>query len=302
MFILTLIFFLISIFFAVRFFLIRRNIKKMTDEFIEIEACFGSNRNLHFCSPDPIFEKFLVVLNQHLYKTQQERISYQNKEQSIRTEISNISHDLRTPLTSIVGYLELIKRTDISEAERAEYLDVVMNRSKNLQSLIEQFYDLSRLGDKSYTIKLETFDLHRILCEYVLDYYADFESKGVEVKMDMEDQPLFAIGDLNAIGRILNNLIGNAIKYSHDILLISLKKRKDKVVISFRNHAYPLTEDDVKHLFDRFYMKDSARKSRSSGLGLTIAKLLAEACGGTIEARLQGDWLEINVILLTSTN
>lgn len=288
-----------SLYFAVRFFLIRKSIQKMTHEFMEIEECYGSNRYLHLTSPDPMFEKFLVILNQHILKTQQERIHFQKKEQSIRTEISNVSHDLRTPLTSIVGYLELIKSMDISEVEKEEYLDVVMKRSKNLQSLIEQFYDLSRLNDKSYSIEIETIDLHRILCDYILDYYAVFESKGIEVEMDMEDKPLLAKGDVNAVGRILNNLIGNALKYSGDTLIVSLKKQNEKVVIIFKNLAYPLTEDDVKHLFDRFYMKDSARNSNSSGLGLTIAKLLTEALGGSMEAQILGEWLEIRAAFST---
>lgn len=297
--ILVLVLIFTNIYFAVRFFLLRNNIKKMTQEFMDIDDCYGCNRFLHFFSPDPIFEKFLVILNQHILKTQQERIYFQKKEQSIRTEISNVSHDLRTPLTSIVGYLELIKNMDISEAEKEEYLNVVRKRSKNLQSLIEQFYDLSRLNDKSYTIQIETIDFHKILCDYILDYYATFESKGIEVMMDIEDKPLFAKGDVNAVGRILNNLIGNALKYSGEKLFVSLQKQNEKVVITFKNLAYPLTEDDVKHLFDRFYMKDSARNSKSSGLGLTIAKLLTQALGGSMEAQIQGEWLEIRAIFST---
>ncbi|HEX3075558.1 MAG TPA: HAMP domain-containing sensor histidine kinase, partial [Lachnospiraceae bacterium] len=287
-----------SVFFAARFFLLRRSIREVTEEFRDIEDCYGTNRSLHLAHPDVILEELLAVMNQHISKVQQDRNAYERKEQEIRKEIANISHDLRTPLTSIIGYLDLIQSADTSDQEKAVYMGVVIKRSRNLQGLIEQFYDFSRLNDKSYTIKLEEIDLHRTLCEHVLTYYADFEQKGIEVDVDMEDKPLPVKGDRNAIGRILNNLTGNALKYSRDNLYISLKVEENKAIITFRNLADPLTRDDVEHLFDRFYMRNSARNSQSTGLGLTIAKLLVEAMDGSMEAILDGEWLEIRVMLV----
>lgn len=289
---------IVSVYFAVRYFLLLKNIRNMTNELTDIVDTYGANRNIHMHTPNKTFEAYLAALNLFIDKTQEERILYEKREGNIRKEISYISHDLRTPLTSILGYLELVKSTGINENERMEYLEVVTNRSKNLQCLIEQFYDYSRLNDKCYRINVETVDIHRLLSDHLLNYYSDFENKGINVELDMEDKPLLIKGNINAINRILSNLTENAIKYSKDTLRISLKKGNEKVAITFKNLAYPLTEEDVNHLFDRFYMKDVTRNSNSSGLGLTIAKLLAEELGGSMNAKLHGEWLEIKVMFL----
>lgn len=298
MIVIVLILLITSVYFAVRYFLLLKNIKNMTNELTDIVDTYGANRNIHMPTPNKSFEAYLLVLNQFIEKTQEERILNEKREGNIRKEISYISHDLRTPLTSILGYLELIKSTDLSEDERHEYLEVVTKRSNNLQCLIEQFYDYSRLNDKSYRINVNSVDIHRLLSDHLLNYYSDFENKGIKVEIDMEDKPLIIKGNVNAISRILSNLTENAIKYSKDTLRISLKKGNEKVAIKFKNLAYPLTEEDVKYLFDRFYMKDVARNSSSSGLGLTIAKLLAEELGGSMDAQIYGDWLEIRVMFL----
>ena len=289
---------LTSVYFAVRYFLLHKNIKNMTNELIDVVDTYGANRNLHIHSPNKTFEEYLIVLNQFIERTGEERIEHEKREKNIRREISYISHDLRTPLTSILGYLELVKSTDISDEEKREYLQIITKRSKNLQSLIEQFYDYSRINDNSYGIKMDSIDLHRQLCDHILLYYNDFENKGINIELVMEDKPLFVKGDDNAIGRIINNLIENAIKYTKDTLIIRLKKGNGKAAITFKNLAYPLTEKEVQHLFDRFYMKDLARNSNSSGLGLTIAKMLAEGMGGSMDAQIVGEWLEIKVIFL----
>ncbi|HEX3075960.1 MAG TPA: histidine kinase dimerization/phospho-acceptor domain-containing protein, partial [Lachnospiraceae bacterium] len=103
-----------SVFFAARFFLLRRSISEVTEEFRDIEDCYGTNRSLHLAHPDAILEELLAVMNQHISKVQQDRNAYERKEQEIRKEIANISHDLRTPLTSIIGYLDLIQSADSS--------------------------------------------------------------------------------------------------------------------------------------------------------------------------------------------
>ena len=280
-----------SIYFSVRFFLISKNIKEVTNNLIEIDKDLECNRKLKLLNPDKNFEKLLIEINKNLELSQFEKIKYVNRESEIRKEIENISHDLRTPLTSIRGYLELIKDKTITENEKREYISIIEKRAKGLQNLIQIFYDLSRLENKEYSINLEPIDINKELREQLLIFYNDFEKANIDVEIKLDNNPIYSNLDKNAIERVFVNLIQNAIKYSKSSFKVNLEKIEEVVIITFSNDIHDLDKYEEKYLFNRFYMKDDSRSNKSSGIGLTVSKLLVESIGGNIKVEIKEEWI-----------
>ncbi|WP_052356536.1 sensor histidine kinase [[Clostridium] dakarense] len=284
-----------SVYFSARFFLLSKNIKGATNDFKEISENIEANRKLTFAYPNKEFENLLKEINEYLGKTQADKIRYIKREEEIRKEIENISHDLRTPLTSILGYLELMRDETSTNEEKEEYISIIERKSKGLQNLIQSFYDLSRLESKEYKMKMEVVDIHKELREQLLEFYNEFDKNGINVELDIGEEPISILGDINALERIFTNLIQNAIKYSETKFNVSLRKKDEEVIIIFANDTKGLHEYELEKLFKRFYMKDASRNNQSSGLGLTITNLLIQAMGGEIQAEVDKEWIRFKV-------
>ena len=275
-----------SVYFSARFFFLSKNIKDSTIELKEICKNTEINRSLKYFSHDKNFENLLILINDYLEEAQRNKIKYIRREREIRKEIENISHDLRTPLTSILGYIELLNDINISDEEKEEYLSIIKRRSNGLYKLVEIFYDLSRLEANEYKFNMEKIDINKELREHILLFYNDFENKNIDVEVNLLNEEVFVEADKTALDRVFTNLFQNSVKYCKGELKVSLEKIKDKVKITLINTSGELTENDVERLFDRFYMKDTARSTSSSGLGLTITKLLIEKMNGEIKAEV----------------
>lgn len=283
-----------AVFFFLRYFLLTRNLKHAWKELEKIRQNPDENRILLFSVPEKHAEKLLEVVNKYILTSREEKIFCQNRERKLRAQIENISHDLRTPLTSIIGYLDFIDKDHLSEEDR-ESFEVIERKARALQSLISNFYDLSRLELEDYHLSMERVDLSRFMDETMLQSYSEFEKRNLEVRIEKEpEEEIFMISaDTDALTRIFYNMNQNALRYALHDYRVALKKERGKTVLLFENDCLSLTEEDVSHLFERFYVKDSSRTRESSGLGLTINKLLAEAMGGNVRAELEGNLLRI---------
>lgn len=275
-----------SVYFSARFFLLSKNIKIATDNLKEISENIEFNRRVTSIDGDKNFENLLIVINKFLEEAQSQRIKYMRREKEIRKEIENISHDLRTPLTSILGYLEILESKDINEKEKEKCLEIIKRRSNGLYNLVEVFYDVSRLEVNEYKLLIEKIDINKEIREYILLFYNDFENNNIDVEIDLLNEEIFVQVDKNALERVFMNLLQNVIKYANYKFKISLIREDNIVKIILLNDANSLDENDVEHLFDRFYTKDFSRSNASSGLGLTVVKLLIEKMDGEIEASL----------------
>ena len=234
-----------SVYFAARFFLLSKNIKEATKDFKEICENRESNRKLSFVSPNKDFEQLLEDMNEYLGEAQVDKIRYMRREREIRKEIENISHDLRTPLTSILGYLELMDDENITKEEKGEYIGIIKRKSKALQNLIQHFYDLSRLEANEYKIHMEMVDIHKVLREQLLSFYQEFDKKGIEVELDIGEQPVKIQGDVNALDRVFTNLIQNSLKYSKTTFKVLLEKKDNEVILIFINDTEALDKKEV---------------------------------------------------------
>lgn len=291
-----------SIYFSSRFFSLSKEIKEATGNLKEISENIELNRRLTLLDGDKNFEKFLIVINKYLEEAQRGKIKYIRREKEIRKEIENISHDLRTPLTSILGYLEFLENDDISEKEKSKYLAIIKRRSIGLYNLVQIFYDVSRLEANEYKFNIEKVDINKAIREHILLFYNYFESKNIDVEVELLNKETFVEVDKNALERIFTNLIQNAIKYANYKFKVSLEKNNDNIKIILSNDANTLDKNDVEHLFDRFYMKDPSRSNSSSGLGLTVAKLLIEQMNGEIKVDIDKNILCFSIKFILSSD
>lgn len=289
-----------SVYFSIRFFLLSRSINNVTKDFKYISKNVNSNRKLKLNYPEKHLEQLLLEINKYLEDTQIYKQKYIKREEEIRKEIENISHDLRTPLTSIRGYLELIKDEDIPDKEKKKYIYIIEKRAKVLQNLIQDFYDLSRLENNDYSFSMEIIDINKELKEQILMFYNDFDKKNIDVDIKLKENPILVYLDKNAIERVFHNLIQNATKYSKSKFCMLLNSKNGEIIIEFKNDVQDMNRQDLDLLFNRFYMKDSSRSKDSSGLGLTITKFLIESMNGKIDIELDNEWITFRIKFLVS--
>lgn len=216
-------------------------------------------------------------INRELKLLRKQRQQYINGDRELKEAVVNISHDLRTPLTAIYGYLELLEREDLP-ADTARYVGQIRNRAEALRELMEELFRYSVVASTP-EVSAESVNLCRVLEDSLISFYGAMTGRGMEPEVCIPEEGVWRNLDPAALARIFNNIISNAIKYSDGDLLVELTPDG---TVTFANTAEALSSVDVGKLFDRFFTVDSARKS--TGLGLSIAKLLTERMHGEIAA------------------
>ena len=239
--------------------------------------------------------KALYELNERLNQ-EKNAIQLEAARETIRSNIlRSVSHDLRTPLTSILGYLQLLEDPGLTEGERREYLAVIAGRARTLQSLITSFYDLSRLEGGEYLLQREKVDLYASLSGLLAAFYNDFTDRGFDMEVELAEGLPQVWADAGAVLRIFTNLIRNALEHGEGRMEIRLYQEGGQVVSRFSNETHALTAEDVPHVFDRFFTSDKMRTGRNTGLGLAIVKALAGQMDCRAEAALEGDMFAITL-------
>ena len=252
--------------------------------------------NIKTKSVDKDIENLVESINL-IFDSRQKIVAEKNKnEEKIRQSISNMSHDLRTPLTSIMGYLQMIKSEKSSEADKKEYMDIVEKRTKSLQQLISSFYDLSRMEGNEYNFNYKKVNLSSILCENIAVFYNDFRNNNIEPIIEIDENVKDIISDDGAINRIFSNLIINMIKHGENFVKITLRQENDVIITEFINKATRLTQENVDKLFDRFYTVDNSRSDKNTGLGLYITRIIVEKLGHSISSIIDNGYLKIEII------
>lgn len=269
-------------------------LRKATDE---ISAEFAAkltadtNTGIDITTSDTKMRHLAASINHQLKQLRKEHIRYLQGDRELKDAITNISHDLRTPLTAICGYMELLQREDTSETVR-EYLGIITNRIDSLKQLTEELFRFSIVVSVKQYDNHEIVSLNQVLEESVAAYYGSLKEKGIAPEIFMPKEQIERKLNKAALSRILSNVISNALKYSDGDLKITLTKRG---VITFSNHAGQLDEVSIGRLFDRFYTVENGKNS--TGLGLSIARILTEQMGGKISAKYSSGILYIIISL-----
>ncbi|MCR1138852.1 response regulator [Clostridium botulinum] len=268
-----------------------KNITIQLNEYNNLESLKKIDATLF----DKEIENLAYSINKHIDINIQSQIKQKRLEEEIRKNIANVSHDLRTPLTSIIGYIQMIKKGNLSKEKQMEYIDIAERRAKDLQNLLSDFFEISIIELPDYYIELQNININNILCEVIASFYSSFVDKNITPKIDLPKENIMVIGNEGAIKRVLQNLIVNIIKHSKRDVYISFKKENNKAVLATINRCDDIKEEDIDLIFNRFYKKDDARtnKNGSTGLGLSISKSLMEKMNGEIYAEVHGDLLHI---------
>ena len=227
-------------------------------------------------------------LNRHLRLLREQRRRFQSGDRELKEAVTGISHDLRTPLTAICGYLDLLEREDLSpEAER--YLALIAGRAEAMKQLTEELFRYSVILSAE-DVTLASVDMVSVLEESIAGFYGPLKERGIEPVIDLPDGAVVRQLDRAMLSRVFDNVLSNALKYSAGDLRIAMSADGG---VSFSNTAPGRDEVQVGRLFDRFFTVEAARGS--AGLGLSIAKTLAERMGGTVAAEYRSETLTIRV-------
>ncbi|MBP3887732.1 MAG: HAMP domain-containing histidine kinase [Cellulosilyticum sp.] len=276
------------------FLLSQKEVKSLIEQLEKFKSN-PTNQEIRLRGGNKLCEQLAIKINETLREKKRLQSEYIKMDRQLREAVANISHDLRTPLTSIMGYVQLLEQEHLIEDKRNQYLKIIKGRAENLKSLIESFYELSKLESEDYTICCEEIHLERIFCELVANFYQDFVDKNLEIQMNIEENLPSIWADEKATTRILLNLIQNALRYAKKNIEVNISQEEERVKIQIANEAGELKAEDVPHLFDRFFMVNRVRNGEGTGVGLAVVKKLVAMINGKVDARLVENQLIIGI-------
>lgn len=275
---------------GVKMFVMRKAAKEIGAELSE-KLKSDTNTLISVSTEDKIMCYLADSINAQLKELRTRRLHFQQGDMELKNAITNISHDLRTPITAISSYLDLLDKTE--QCEKAErYIEIIRNRTEALSQLTEELFHYSVITSPERDMKMQPVWVNRSLEESILDFYAALQEKNITPNINITKKKIIRNLNQASLSRIFSNLLNNVIKYSNGNLDITLD---DDGMITFSNTAPDMSEVQVERLFDRFYTLENARKS--TGLGLSIARILMEQMNGLITAEYKDGTLFIYLFL-----
>ena len=266
--------------------LLKKSIAEIRTALAEILS-EDTNTLISVSSGDKHIRALASELNKQLRILRRERHRYRQGDLELKNAVTNISHDLRTPLTAIYGYLDLLEQEEKTE-KTGQYLSIIRNRAELLTQLTEELFRYFVILSAESNMSREPVVINHVLEESIASFYTALRERNITPHIQMSEEKVVRTLDHSALIRIFSNLLNNAIKYSDGDLDITLSEAGE---ITFTNTASGLNEVQVGKLFDRFYTVEAAKKS--TGLGLAIARTLTQQMGGTISAQYENGKLKI---------
>ena len=264
---------------------IRMNIRTLTAEVKKLTKLISqTNQQVTVAAPDKTTEKLAAEINHLVERYKELQLKNIEEKRQNKEALANFSHDLRTPLTSAMGYIDIVLNMDLSIKDKEKYLNIVQHKLKSLNNLVDSLYDLSLVDAREYPVQLNPHSLYQLLCDSLLLFHQDFEDKGISLQLDLDEKVPLVLLDEKITNRVFLNLFQNVIRYARSYCRVELKVTEEHVHISISNDSEALSEETVVQLFNRTYRAGINRSGHSSGLGLAIAKELMELQRGKITA------------------
>lgn len=231
-----------------------------------------------------------------------EKIENEKKIENTKSElITNISHDLKNPLTSIVGYLEILNNAEIDTETRKKYISIAYNKSLRLKNLVNELFEYTKITSHDFKINKERYNLSNLINQMIGESILEFSSKNIDVVLDNPYKEIYTYIDIKLFSRVIENLIKNAEKYSDEggTFKVKVNKEEENIFITFTNKCKEFKEEALEKIFEKFYRIDEARslENEGSGLGLSIAKRIIELHEGTLTAEKIGEFIEFKIKL-----
>lgn len=273
-----------------KIYLLRKSVKEIEEGFME-RLGTDTNTLIDISSRDRAVRSLANAVNTQLWQLKKERHRFLQGDLELKNAVTNISHDLRTPLTAIYGYLELLEQEEKSGAVE-RYIEIIKNRTEMLMQLTEELFRYSVILTAKNVVERERVDVGSVLLESIAAFYTALKKRGITPNIQMPEEKVWRNLDASALSRVFSNLLNNVVKYSDGDLDVTLKKSGE---IIFANTASGLDEIQAGRLFDRFYTVETA--GNSTGLGLAIARTLMGQMDGEISASYKNNRLIIRIFL-----
>ena len=270
----------------------RREIKSISSQLRDIQPK-TTNQLIHTQGGNLACEELINEINTILTRAQSDRIEYQKKSHALEQMLTNISHDLRTPLTSAMGYMGIIHKSQLSKKELEREIEIIEKKLFRLEELINSFFEFSRILSSDTKPEMEDINLVAVLEEAIVHYYDDYSGQNRQIIFHHDDARLPSRSNHNMLLRIFDNLIGNGLKHGVGNVSVILT-RSDVVQIQVENMIID-SEIDIERIFDEFYTTDISRTKGSTGLGLAIAKQFTQMLDGEISGKCDGKLFSVTI-------
>lgn len=235
----------------------------------------------------------VTEINNLINRHKDKEIELEHEKNKIKSQITSISHDLRTPLTSIVGYIDLLEKP-LSKEDKEKYLNILKKKSSTLQKLVEDFYEITLIEDINYTLEIAEVSPGYILEDVIMEYYNDFENIGLSLNINIEDYKKI-LGNQKALSRVYSNLLSNMKKHGELEGEIFHGIKEGSLITVFKNKIKGNENLDDKRLFEKFYTGEKSRNNSSSGIGMYSSKVILEKMKFSVSAKIINGYMEITI-------
>ena len=288
---------LFSIFLS--YFVIRRvkkQIAEITDALIDIKKGNGNRRILS--ATNELVAPLAYEINEIVVSYESRLSTVRQTEETNRQLMTSLSHDVRTPLTTLIGYLDAAHKGIVTGKDRDDYIETARRKAHDLKEYIDVLFDWFKLNSNEFAMDINIVEAAELTRNILIDWIPIFEDKQIDYNIDIPEQPVRVKLDTDGYMRILNNLIQNVISHSHaDKIEIILSKQEKNMQIRLADNGIGIEKEDLKHIFERLYKCDKGRSEKGSGLGLSITHQLVEKMNGTITANsIQGKGTEFTLL------
>ncbi|WNS42336.1 HAMP domain-containing sensor histidine kinase [Paenibacillus sp. MMS20-IR301] len=269
---------------------VKKELRRVTRQLRQLNSG-TSAKKIDLAYFDKDLERLAEAVNEQIDQTRQANADKRRTEYELKQAISSISHDIRTPMTSILGYVQFLETEDITPEQRGKYTEIVKKGALRLKVLLEDFFELSIIESADYPLNPEAVKLNELLPEVLVGFYEQFAARQIEPVIHIPEEEAAVVADPSAVKRVIENLVMNAIRHSSGKVVIQLEKSGPAVRLTVSNPADLLREQDLQYLFNRFYTGDQPRTGKGTGLGLSIARSLMLKMNGELSAELKGQQL-----------
>lgn len=277
---------IIIVFLGLRYFRLKKEVEYFTQQLIKINQDVETNQYMRSATGLKQSQALLNELNTYMNQLRNYRYFYRKKELMLNKEINNVSHDLRTPLTAIKGYTEIIKETDNKE-ELLKYIQVIEEKTTHLIKSVNLFHELTYLNAFDYELDLETMDIVEFIKAQFMSYFKQFDNKGIQITFE-NSNALEVLAHKEAMIRVVNNIIQNVLRYGKNQAKVRFVETQEFINIHIENDTeYRMNDAQVQKLFERAYTLDESRTNQTTGVGLYIVKNLLERQRGQVSLQFE---------------
>lgn len=292
---------LVSFLLAVRLALYRRQAGHIAEELFMLDREDTGYRLSSYCRVGRT-EEIITHFNKIMEKYRTELVALRRENRTYRESITSISHDIRTPLTSAKGYLQMLSKDTVSAEKRQEYIRTVERRVDDVADMLNQLFAYARVEAGELEFEMERLNPANLFADTLSMFYDDFAQKGCEPKVEIAAEACCILADRHAFVRIIENLIKNALVHGTGEYAFCLKRKDGKVCLSASNRTDSIEDGDMERIFERFYTTDVSRTRKTTGLGLAIVKQFTEHMDGTVSASLEKDRFTVEISFPELTN